>query len=343
MAYRVKTYTLREEAAENGTRYFISFKDGQGDCHELEVSEQFFIEFRQMERRNRNLLQSNERHKEFVVIPAEIEGKKVEMIGKGAFYGCSSLTSVEIPSSVTEMGSCVFSYCTSLTSVTISGNLKKIEGLAFYGCKSLTSVEILGSVTEIGDFAFSDCTSLTSAEIPDSVTKIGYSAFYGCKSLTAVIIPESVKQIDPFAFDGCFDDLTIYGYTDSYAEKYAKENEITFVPIDAKCSHKNPDFKTEISDCEKGGKILVICKECGKTIDTKNIAPVDHSFGEWKVTTTATCTEKGVETSTCSVCGKPQTRDIDALGHDYGEWTVEKPATCTEKGTENALAVTQMK
>lgn len=48
MAYRVKTYTLREEAAENGTRYFISFKDGQGGYHELEVSEQFFTEFRQM-------------------------------------------------------------------------------------------------------------------------------------------------------------------------------------------------------------------------------------------------------------------------------------------------------
>ena len=65
MAYRVKTYTLREEAAENGTRYFISFKDGQGEHHELEVSEQLFFEFRQMERRNRNLLQWDERHREF--------------------------------------------------------------------------------------------------------------------------------------------------------------------------------------------------------------------------------------------------------------------------------------
>ena len=46
MAYRVKAYTLREESTESGTRYFISFKD---------VSEQFFMEFRQMERRNRNL------------------------------------------------------------------------------------------------------------------------------------------------------------------------------------------------------------------------------------------------------------------------------------------------
>ena len=65
MAYRVKAYTLREESTESGTRYFISFKDGQGKSHELEVSEQFFMEFRQMERRNRNLFQWDERHREF--------------------------------------------------------------------------------------------------------------------------------------------------------------------------------------------------------------------------------------------------------------------------------------
>ena len=50
----VKWYKI-EESTESGTRYFISFKDGQGKSHELEVSEQFFMEFRQMERRNRNL------------------------------------------------------------------------------------------------------------------------------------------------------------------------------------------------------------------------------------------------------------------------------------------------
>ena len=65
MAYRAKTYTLKEEIAEDGTRYFISFKDGQGEHHELEVSEQLFFEFRQMERRNRNLQQWDERHREF--------------------------------------------------------------------------------------------------------------------------------------------------------------------------------------------------------------------------------------------------------------------------------------
>ena len=38
MAYRAKTYTLKAELPEDGTRYFISFKDGQGEHHELEVS-----------------------------------------------------------------------------------------------------------------------------------------------------------------------------------------------------------------------------------------------------------------------------------------------------------------
>ena len=57
MAYRKKAYTLKEEITKNGTRYFIGFKDRQGNCHELEVSKQFFIEFRQIEGRNGNLQQ----------------------------------------------------------------------------------------------------------------------------------------------------------------------------------------------------------------------------------------------------------------------------------------------
>ncbi len=83
MAYGAKTYTLKEETAEGGTRYFISFKDGQGGYHELEVSEQFFIEFQQMERRNRNLLQSDERHKELLELSDEALNKRARVTPKG--------------------------------------------------------------------------------------------------------------------------------------------------------------------------------------------------------------------------------------------------------------------
>ena len=65
MTFMDKVYTLRTEVRGDGeTSYFISFIDGQGEFYDLEVSEAFYIEFRQMERKNRNLQQSDWRHQE---------------------------------------------------------------------------------------------------------------------------------------------------------------------------------------------------------------------------------------------------------------------------------------
>ena len=59
-----------------------------------------------------------------------------------------------------------------------------------------------------------------------------------------------------------------------------------------------------------------------------------HAFGEWTVTTPATCTVDGTETRTCSACGETETRTIPATGHTFGDWTVTTPATCTADGVE---------
>ena len=59
---------------------------------------------------------------------------------------------------------------------------------------------------------------------------------------------------------------------------------------------------------------------------------IKHVFGEWAVTKAATCTETGVSTRTCTVCGAEETLTVPALGHKFGEWTVTKAATCTETG-----------
>ena len=59
---------------------------------------------------------------------------------------------------------------------------------------------------------------------------------------------------------------------------------------------------------------------------------IKHVFGEWTVTKAATCTETGVSTRTCTVCGAEETLTVPALGHKFGEWTVTKAATCTETG-----------
>ena len=132
-----------------------------------------------------------------------IIGDGVTTIGRSAFTGCSSLTSVTIPNSVTTIGNSAFRGCSSLTSVTIPNSVTTIDNLAFYGCSSLTSVTIPNSVTTIGGYAFSSCSSLTSITIPNSITTIGRQSFGDCSSLTSVTIPNSVTTIGYSAFSGC--------------------------------------------------------------------------------------------------------------------------------------------
>ena len=124
-------------------------------------------------------------------------------IGDEAFSYCRSLTSINIPSSVTSIGNGAFSDCHSLTSINIPSSVTSIGNEAFSDCRSLTSINIPSSVTSIGKYAFSGCRSLASINIPSSVTSIGEYAFSGCRSLTSINIPSSVTSIGKYAFSGC--------------------------------------------------------------------------------------------------------------------------------------------
>ena len=185
-----------------------------------------------------------DRYSGTVVIPSSVvyKGKtyNVKYIGFAAFAGCTGLTTVSIPSSVTSIDEGAFESCSGLKSVDISdlsawckitfasgssnplvyahnlhlngeqitelvvpNDVISIGNYALYGCSGLTSVTIGSSVTSIGNDAFSGCSGLTSVTIGNSVTSIGNYAFYGCSGLTSVTIPNSITSIGNYAFEGC--------------------------------------------------------------------------------------------------------------------------------------------
>ena len=93
------------------------------------------------------------------VIEHVVVEEGVKNIGDYLFFGCDSLTSVRLPSSLTSIG---FN--------------------AFYGCESLASVAIPESVTFIGTQAFCGCSGLAQVSLPDGRVTLGESVFEGCRN-----------------------------------------------------------------------------------------------------------------------------------------------------------------
>ena len=173
-----------------------------------------------------------------LVIPYEINGVEITTLYSGVGYdepqsilAGSSVTKVVVPNSVTTFGRGAFYICSLLTSINIPNNVISIGDYVFYGCTSLASINIPNSVTSIRDGAFESCNSLKSVKLPDSITSIGVSAFQYCYALTSIEIGNSVTSIDVWTFSGCTN-LTIYCEQGSYAETYAKTNNIPVVYTD---------------------------------------------------------------------------------------------------------------
>ena len=190
-----------------------------------------------------SILQKEDDNVSEVIIPSFINDNGntyvVTSIGHHAFaysHCFSSVTSISIPDSVTDIGEGAFSCQRSLRSITFPNSVKNIGRAAFEGCSSINSIRIPSSVISIGEQAFSFCDSLLSivvdiknqqydsreecnaivetktnilitgcckSIIPNGVIGIGNYAFCGFESLISITIPNSVTSIGHYAFCRC--------------------------------------------------------------------------------------------------------------------------------------------
>ena len=233
-------------------------------------------------------------------------------IADSAFSGCTGLTAITIPASVTSIGWSAFSWCTGLTLITVPDSVVSIGYRAFSGCTGLTSITVDpanpvyhsvgnclietdsktliagcktsvipndGSVTSIGEDAFYDCVGLTSIAIPDSVTLIGVGAFYWCEGLTDVYY--------------------------SGSQSGWKNIEIGF---------DNDSLKNAVIHYN--------------SMPTEH----EHTFGKWEVRTAASCRVSGVKFRTCTLCGEEEVAVIPAIGHYFLD------GFCVDCGVDERIA-----
>ena len=113
--------------------------------------------------------------------------KKIKKIGMMAFFGCTKLKKITIPSSVTKIGDRAFESCTSLTEIKIPSSVNEIGVVAFCNCTSLTKIEIPENVNEISDYVFRDCTSLKSLHLSKNLRLIYTNSFYKCDNIELII------------------------------------------------------------------------------------------------------------------------------------------------------------
>lgn len=127
-------------------------------------------------------------------------GGKLASLSASYFENCTALTAIEIPSTITELGTSVFRN-TGITSVNIPGTIVSIPETSFAACPALATVTLNEGTTAIRANAFNG-SAVTSIALPSTLETIGVSALAGCQLQGDIVLPAAVRSISDGAFVG---------------------------------------------------------------------------------------------------------------------------------------------
>ena len=149
-----------------------------------------------------------------LIIPDTTNGLMITSIGDAAFFEKTNLTSVRVGTNVVTIADQAFSY-SSMTTVLLPASVTNIAFDAFLDCNSLTNITVATNnpdfTSAAGVLFNQNQTTLIgfpegkagSYSVPDSVTNIGVYAFYGSSNLTSVALSTNVNSIEDYAFYDC--------------------------------------------------------------------------------------------------------------------------------------------
>lgn len=261
------------------------------------------------------------------------------------FYNCSSLKTIQLPPTLTNIPNEAFYYCTALESITIPAAVKTIGSYSFYGCSKLTSLTFSADaqLEKIDKLAFFDI-NVPSLWFPKSITAIEHQAFCSVDNLTSIIfeeggtqplvlgeqsvfrstpnltevhLPQRLSSMKSYTFDGANSLKVIhYGGTQQEWENVSKSSSWKpprleqVICIDGN-SHMNHTGGTATCTARK------VCDVCGLSYGNT----LAHTGGR------ATCTQRKI----CTVCNNEYG---DLAAHRGGTATCQNLKVCTVCGTE---------
>ncbi|MBR3149411.1 MAG: leucine-rich repeat domain-containing protein [Eubacterium sp.] len=268
-------------------------------------------------------------------------------IGDYAFFECTALTSVSLPTTLTKLdgwGGAVgnvdktygcFQSCTALQSIELPGSLTEIEPYVFNGCSALKNIVIPNNVTTIGKYAFFDCSALERVTFGVSLTSLGENAFRNA-GVKRVNWNDNLTSLPTGAFFNCgFVEISIPETITSIGQQAFKNN--TFLRT-ITVNNANTTFNGNV--CEGSNQSITVRGHSSSTAQAfaeqyeyafESLDACAHTNTHTVRSKEPTCDEEGIDQVICDDCGEVvRELPVDALGHEWGD-----PVETVDETTKN--------
>lgn len=138
----------------------------------------------------------------------------VSEIERGAFYYTTDLQEISVDSGnevfevnqkllINRNTQTVIAAAQGLSQLSIPEGIVRVEDYVFYGYSTLQSVALPSSLRSIGQQSFVSCSSLEAVQLAEGIETIGNAAFQNCFALKTVSFPQSLRTIEKQAFANC--------------------------------------------------------------------------------------------------------------------------------------------